>query len=504
MNKPQYVCGILRARMRRFVVVLILALTASCGSLAPALPAPLATFTPPPTQLVPTERPPLEPTPLPTRSRWQFGELLPYAIQSGDTLRAIAARFNTTSDSIRQANPDVTSADLTILPPGQPLNIPANYAPLTGTPYRIVPDSELVYGPGQARFALKATIQEHNGFLSRYSEYAEEQTRPSWEIIERVARDYSLNPRLLLALIEYRSGALTQPGVADFTYPLGYKDPLHTGLHKQLVWAAEQLSRGYYGWRNGTMVEVTTADGMMERVDFWQNAGTVALHTLFAALMPSDEFNEAVSPEGFGATYQELFDDPFKYEVTLFPAKAQQPELTLPFLPGRTWSYTGGPHPVWGENTPWAALDFTPPAVGIGCGYSSEWVAAMAGGVIVRSDEAAVVLDLDGDGDEHTGWIIFYYHMAQDALPPVGRVVKTGDILGHGSCDGGRATGTHVHVARRYNGEWISADGAMPFVLSGWTAHAGNAPYKGTLTYDLPALKIEACVCVAANNAVSR
>src|SRR3989304_9548738 len=92
-RNTQYVCGILRARMRRFVVVLILALTASCGSPAPAFPARLATFTPPPTQLVPTERPPLEPTPLPTRSRWQFGELLPYAVQSGDTLRAIAAHF---------------------------------------------------------------------------------------------------------------------------------------------------------------------------------------------------------------------------------------------------------------------------------------------------------------------------------------------------------------------------------------------------------------------------
>jgi hypothetical protein len=44
------------------------------------------------------------------------------------------------------------------------------------------------------------------------------------------------------------------------------------------------------------------------------------------------------------------------------------------------------------------------------------------------------------------------------------------------------ATGTHVHVARKYNGEWIAADGPMPFVLSGWEAHAGDAAYQGTLT----------------------
>lgn len=492
--------------MRQLTVILALALTASCANPIPESSVPAATAQTPPTQPAVVERPhtQLQPTPLPTRTRWQFGEILPYAVQPGDTPGAIAAHFNTTPDVIQQANPGLVFDGPGLVSPGQPLGIPANYAPLLGTPYHIIPDSEFVYSPGQANFALKSTIQEHNGFLSRYSEYAEEKTRPSWEIIERVARDYSINPRLLLALVEYRSGALTQPGVADFTYPLGHEDPLQTGLHKQLVWAAEQLSHGYYGWRQGALVEVTTTDGMMERLDFWQNAGTAALHTVFATLMPSDEFRQAVSPEGFGATYQNLFGNPFKYEVVLFPANTRQPNLALPFLPGRTWSYTGGPHPVWGDDTPWAALDFTPPAVGIGCGYSSEWVAAMADGVIARSDEAAVVLDLDGDGNEHTGWIIFYYHMALDSLPPAGKIVKAGDSIGHGSCDGGRATGTHVHVARRFNGEWIPADGAMPFVLSGWTAHAGSEPYKGTLTYDLPALKIEACVCVAANNAVSR
>jgi len=61
-----------------------------------------------------------------------------------------------------------------------------------------------------------------------------------------------------------------------------------------------------------------------------------------------------------------------------------------------------------------------------------------------------------------------------------------------------------VHVVRRFNGEWIPADGPLPFVMSGWTAHAGSAPYLGNLTYDLPALRIEACPCVTANNELSR
>jgi murein DD-endopeptidase MepM/ murein hydrolase activator NlpD len=490
--------------MRFLAPVLILTLLiAACGP-DPAEPTLTAA---PPTRPLPTEErlpPASAATPLPTRARWEFGEVLPYTIQSGDTLAAIAAHFNATAEVIRIHNKDFNFDQFTTLPPGQSLTIPAYYAPLMGTPYHIIPDSELVASAGQQTFALKSTIIEYGGFLSRYSEYAEEKTRPSWEIIEQVSRDYSLNPRLLLGLIEYRSGALTQPGVADFTYPLGYKDNLHAGLHKQLVWAAEQLTRGYYGWREGTLVEASTKDGYVERLDFWQNAGTVALHTLFGELMNQDEFATAASPEGFGATYRKLFSDPFKYEVTIIPANLQQPQLALPFLPGKTWGYTGGPHPAWGEETPWGALDFAPPAVVGGCGYSTEWVTAVAGGVVTRSGEAALILDLDGDGDEHTGWTIFYYHLGTDDLAPAGQVLKAGDPLGHPSCEGGRATGTHVHLARRYNGEWMAIDGPIPFVLSGWMAHKGPAPYLGTMTYDFPALKIEACTCVTMNNSLSR
>jgi hypothetical protein len=61
-------------------------------------------------------------------------------------------------------------------------------------------------------------------------------------------------------------------------------------------------------------------------------------------------------------------------------------------------------------------------------------------------------------------------------------ISTTGDTLGHPSCEGGFATGTHVHIARKYNGEWIAADGPIPFNLSGWIAHAGDEAYLGYLS----------------------
>ena len=104
-----------------------------------------------------------------------------------------------------------------------------------------------------------------------------------------------------------------------------------------------------------------------------------------------------------------------------------------------------------------------------------------------------IVLDLDGDGDERTGWDIFYLHLATDGRVPAGAVLKAGDPVGHPSCEGGSATGTHVHIARKYNGEWIPADGTLAFNLEGWVAHDGRLPYLGTLTRNSQV--VEACTC---------
>jgi LasA protease len=113
---------------------------------------------------------------------------------------------------------------------------------------------------------------------------------------------------------------------------------------------------------------------------------------------------------------------------------------------------------------------------------TNEWNTAAADGVVVRSEPGIVVLDLDGDGDERTGWNLFYLHLATEGRAVAGANLKAGDKIGHPSCEGGTSTGTHVHIARKYNGEWILADGPLAFNLEGWIAHNGFQPYQGTLT----------------------
>jgi len=448
-----------------------------------------------------TETPTLVPAPQPTRSPFPPGSLIDYAAQSGDTLPAVAAHFNTTVEEIFAANPELPPA-ATTLPPGFIVHIPAYYVPLTGLPFHVLPDSEVVNGPTAVDFDIQAEIERRPGFLSSMTDYAFRLTRPAWQVVQVVARNYSIHPRLLLTLLEYQTQALTKPFAEgdERIYPLGFRNIRYRGLFRQLIWAAEQISDGYYGWRMGTLREIELADGHVVRPDPWWNSGTAGLHFLFAAMGGEDDYEAAVGPEGLYATYLSLWGDPAALAEDIIPANLQQPELTLPFQPNRVWDFTGGPHYSWGTSLPLGALDFAPPAAEGGCAESDSWVAAPAAGAIARSGESAVVLDLDGDGDERTGWVVFFFHIAAFERIAVGTAVQPGDFIGHPSCEGGQATGTHVHVARRFNGEWIPAGGALPFLMDGWVAAYGGAPYEGTLTRG--SRVVPACTCSSAANRI--
>jgi murein DD-endopeptidase MepM/ murein hydrolase activator NlpD len=183
--------------------------------------------------------------------------------------------------------------------------------------------------------------------------------------------------------------------------------------------------------------------------------------------------------------YFDLFGYPFDYAVEpLVPEPLVQPRMQLPFEPGFVWAFTGGAHGGWGSGSAWAGLDFAPPGGALGCVQSEAWVVAVTDGLIVRSNRGAVVQDLDGDGIEQTGWSVLYMHIEGRERVSEGTYVHAGERIGHPSCEGGVSSGTHVHVARRYNGEWVPADQGTPFKLDGWSSQGNGIEYDGYLVRD--------------------
>jgi len=465
----------MRVRFPGIILSLSL-LLASCA--APAEPTPPTTELPS-NQGFPT--PAIAFTPLPTRPPYEPGQLVAYTAQPGDTLPALAARFNTTEAEIRAANP-IIPQDATTMPPGFPMQIPIYYKALWGTPYQILPDSLFINGPAQIGFDIQAYVNARPGWLKNYREQIADGPHSGAELIQIVATNFSVSPRLLLALLEYYSGALSKPETpADTAYLLNYHNPAYRGLYLQLVYAANTLNNGYYAWRRGTLLEFDHPDGRLYRPDPWQNAATVAIQYAVSRLYSSPLFDQIIGPGGLAETYTTLFGDPWENVTPHIPGSLQQPALLLPFEGGKAWNYTGGPHTGWGKGEPYAAVDFAPTGIS-GCNATTEWVTAMADGIVARSQPGEIMLDLDGDGDERTGWVIFYLHLAGQSRPPVGTRFKAGERLGHASCEGGKTTGTHIHIARKYNGEWMLADSPIPLNMDGWIVHNGSLPYKGTLT----------------------
>jgi LasA protease len=407
-----------------------------------------------------------------------------YYTQAGDTLPLVAVRFGVQPEEI--SSPEEIP-ERSLFNPGQVLVIPNRLANTTSSQH-IMPDSEVVYSPSALDFEVKTFVDQSGGYLSEYSQYlATTGVTNGADVIQRIAIENSINPRLLLALLEYQSGWVygSEPG-DSLDYPLGRVVKRDQGLYKQLAWAVNQLSFGYYGWREGRLTEIDFNDGVTARLAPDLNAGTAALQYYFAQIYDSERWIAALDLEsGFPALYEGMFGSPWVRALSvepLYPPDLVQPPLVLPFMINQIWSYSGGPHGAWERDGAWAAVDFAPGSLVPGCFDTDVYTEAAAAGLVVRSENGVITIDLDGDGREQTGWVLIYLHVAEKDRVPAGTWVERGDLLGHPSCEGGFSTGTHLHFARKYNGEWIMADGPLPFVLSGWTVHAGEKAYDGTLT----------------------
>ena len=502
--------------MKRVIITLLAISLAGCSfyQKTPPIFVPPMGFTPTPEILLPeaTEVPTQEPTPtadpadnptptvyiqptetlVPTPNVQQ--EPIVYHAQAGDTLAVVATHFGVGKNQI-QSNEELPQDSF--INPGTLLVIPQVLINTTSETH-LLPDSEFVYSRAitDADFPEDVVqfVQDAGGYLSEEREYDHSSLTSGGEIIKNIAQNNSINPYLLLAMLEYQSNwVFGQPqNLAQLKYPMGHINYDDAGLVRQLRWAVNQLSIGYYGWREGRLTEIILKNAqnpsrnVTARIEPRLNAGTVALQYFYSQIYDSDEWIQTLDDDtGFITTYEEMFGSPenrTQYEP-LFSHNLIQPELELPFVPGVVWNYTGGPHGAWEREGSWSAIDFAPSGFRGECSQSYAYVTASAPGLVVRAEDGVVIINLNFNDNEHSGWVLLYLHIATEGrLVEAGDEVNTGDRLGHPSCEGGISTGTHVHMARKYNGEWMTADGPTPFVLSGWSVHNGSAIYKGSLT----------------------
>lgn len=413
-----------------------------------------------------------------------------HIVSLGETLGTIAEQYGTNRETLITIN---KIEDANLLLPGRVLLIPdagQEYTVPVNTQLRadsdIITDHDLVYGPTAKEFNLEQFLHGYSGYLLSYEEEVEGRQLEGPAIVQLVADRHSVNPRLLLAVLEYNAGWLTEQDPQNIVYMMGYEKEGVEGLYKQLSWATNLLNWGFYGRSDGGASTFLVGD---TEVSFSPEIsdGTAGVQNYLGARdeITYQEWLIDVGPDGLAATYRQLFGDTSANETAaVLPDNLQQPPLLLPWASGETWYFTGGPHGGWNTGSAWAALDFVPDDVEYGCTPSDDWVTAVADGVIARSGSGAVVLDMDGDGYAGSGWAITYMHLDDNQRIVAGTRVAAGDPLGHPGCEGGFANGTHLHLARTYNGRWISADGSIPLNLDGWLSSGVGYEYNGWLERD--------------------
>lgn len=417
--------------------------------------------------------------------RLDFNNKTFYVAQTGDTAQAIAFRYGTTVDHLSGLDdPEKES----FLKPGSVYMVNAPKRTFSSG-MRILPDEYIVMGYPSIGYDLAYEVEQAGGFLSTYEEYTSSGTLSGTEIIQKVALDYSISPIILLELLEYKSHWVSgQPrSIVEEYYPIGWLGENSQGLYKQLTWAAQELSLGYYGWRYGKVSEIPFYKYPQPEEPIYfnplLNAGSVAIQYLFSQIYLYDEFEEAIyGDNGFLQQFYLDFGNVWDFYITDpngFNNDLTQPVLILPYSENDEWSITGGPHESWTTGSPLGALDFAPPMAEGGCARSDSWITASAPGLVLRGGVGTVVMDLDMDGHEETGWVLYYLHVRTDGKVEPGTVLPLHGRIGHPSCEGGNATGTHLHIARKYNGEWVQAYGPLPFDLSGWIPFGGESYHGG-------------------------
>lgn len=422
------------------------------------------------TIVLPTPSSTPKPTPLPLPTI----VLERYTIRAGDTLGALASRFDTTVDELMRLNGITNPASLQV---GRELKVPM-LVTMNAPSDRLVPDSELVYGPSFESFDVSAFVSSQNGYLASYRQNVEGDNLTGAQIVQLAAERYSVGPRVLLTLLEMQSGWVSKPTATQtqITYPYGLIDGTRQGLWWQINWAANQLNAGYYS----QIAALKFKDRVRARVAPSANPGTVAIQNFVAQLNSSDTLQSQLA--AFSTTYKAYFGDPNAYAVEpLLPRDLTQPSLRLPWSDSVMWYFTGGPHGGWADGSAWGAVDFTPRDILGNCNGSSDWAIAAASGKILRSEHGRVIQSLGNDNFQGKGWVVLYMHMASAGRVKEGAQLNMGERIGHPSCEGGNADSSHLHIARLYNGVWIAPD-KIPYVLSGWKIVGGDQEYDGKMS----------------------
>jgi len=234
------------------------------------------------------------------------------------------------------ARPESTAGTTPAHVPPPTASVHASAAPPPLPP--LISDGQFVFGPDVKGFDTAAYLRRTGSSLVEYAD-----ALTFW------CAYTSINPRLVLTLIEMQSGLVQRNPNADPDRPVGYPQP---GFERQVEALTIALATAFYdhlytyGTRAerppspGVTIPLTLGDGTPVSLPADLNSGTCAVATALAPLYNRDDWTRLFSPShplGFAQTYHRLFphDDPLDTSNRINAPSAPPPDLLqFPFPVG--------------------------------------------------------------------------------------------------------------------------------------------------------------------------
>jgi LasA protease len=353
---------------------------------------------------------------------------------------------------------------------------------------KAISNGQFVYGPNVASFRLAEYLEANSPALERYAD----------DLYGR-AEYYSINPKILLTLLEMYSQLVTDPVEKKISNPFGFRDE---NLLSQVDRISGAMVNAYYLHLNDyssrpmpqrTLPAFTTRAGELLSVRPETNAGTYALIAGLAIVTDAKGASLAldkVDPHGFYQTYRRLFpDDPTSEEnhiltgAELSASGVPASLLQLPYPRGQSWVFNGVHNQAGGKSgstfTDASSIDFSPGWPKWDTDTGNMWVVAAAAG-IPRRISACFFEITHADG-----WQTSYYHL--ENIQVFSATIHQNDRIGvlantfdEATCSGGSSTGPHLHFALKKNGAFVAINGTP---LSGWSIHSGRWQYDTDPNY---------------------
>lgn len=325
----------------------------------------------------------------------------------------------------------------------------------------LIDKQRLFYEPDFYGAQIQAFLETQPGPLKGFRAQIGDQQESFADILSSQATYFSVNPKVLLALIEQQSGLLTNPAPSEdqVRYMLGYRgeNDRYAGWAEQLRWARREVAKAQQEFPNAP--ELVYADQSRSALPAGLTVADYAVMRVLAATTTPNNLPGKLDQgdRSFVATYTRLFGDP-REPPQNWPEPAA-PFLSLPMdQPHQVTSFFDHEAPFLqpngsivtyrGDRSEQLSYDghdawdyaMTPP----------EQVLAAADGTVVFAGNAADGCNTRAVVIDHgNGYRTLYWHLSSWSVKP--GPIKRGDpvgVVGSTGC----VTGPHLHLGVQYLG----------------------------------------------------